>query len=43
LLYTLAAKARCVVTDDYPVFIVAAHNSRVPARIGIPYIAVDSS
>lgn len=43
LLYRLAARARCVVTDDYPVFIAAAHNARVPDRIGIPYIAVDSS
>jgi deoxyribodipyrimidine photo-lyase len=42
-LYTLAAKARCLVTDDYPVFTVAAHNNRVPGKIGIPYIAVDSS
>jgi deoxyribodipyrimidine photo-lyase len=43
LLYKLAAKARCVVTDDFPVFIPALYNSRVPAKIGIPYLAVDSS
>jgi deoxyribodipyrimidine photo-lyase len=43
VLYRLASEAHSVVTDDYPVFITAEHNARVPARIGIPYIAVDSS
>jgi deoxyribodipyrimidine photo-lyase len=43
LLYRLAAKARCVVTDDYPVFIAARHNKHVPKKIGVPFIAVDSS
>ena len=43
LLYYLAAKARCLVTDDFPAFLVATHNNRVPAKIGIPYIVVDSS
>ncbi len=42
-LYRLAGKAHSVVTDDYPVGIVARHNARVPDRIGIPYVAVDSS
>jgi len=43
MLYRLAANAHSVVTDDYPVFIAARHNARVPGKIGIPYIAVDSS
>ena len=43
ILYRLAANARCVVTDDYPRFIAAAHNQSVPEKIGIPYFAVDSS
>lgn len=43
VVYRLAAKARCVVTDDYPSFITAEHNRRVPQRIGVPFIAVDSS
>ena len=43
LLYKLAAKARCVVTDDFPSSSPRVYNSRVPAKIGIPYIAVDSS
>ncbi len=43
VLYRLAARARCVVTDDYPSFIAADHNRRVPQKIGSPYIAVDSS
>ncbi len=43
VMYRLATQAHTVVTDDYPVFIAAEHNARVPERIGIPYIAVDSS
>ena len=43
VLYRLAAKAALVVTDDYPTFIAAAHNARVPAKIECPYYAVDSS
>lgn len=41
--YRLAADASAVVTDDYPVFIAREHNRRVPAKLGIPYYAVDSS
>jgi len=41
-LYRLASEAHSVVTDDYPVFIAAEYHARVPARIGIPYVAVDS-
>ena len=43
VVYRLAEKAACLLTDDYPTFIAAHHNGRVPERIGIPYIAVDSS
>lgn len=43
MLYRLAAKAAVVVTDDYPAFIAAGHNASVPAKIGVPYYAVDSS
>jgi len=43
VLYRLAACAACVVTDDYPAFIAAEHNSRVPEKIGVRYVAVDSS
>ena len=43
LLYLLAEHALCVVTDDYPAFIAAAHNHSVPGKIGVAYIAVDSS
>ncbi|MDQ6665926.1 MAG: deoxyribodipyrimidine photo-lyase [Acidobacteriota bacterium] len=42
-LYRLAERAAAVVTDDYPTFIAAAHNRSVPDKIGIAYIAVDSS
>jgi deoxyribodipyrimidine photo-lyase len=43
LLYLLAERAHCVVTDDYPTFIAAAHNARVPEKIGVRYLAVDAS
>ena len=43
LLYRLAEHALCVVTDDYPAFIAAAHNHTVPDKIGVAYLAVDSS
>lgn len=42
-LYRLAAQAAIVVTDDYPAFIPREHNRAVPPKIGIPYLAVDSS
>lgn len=42
-LYRLAADAAAVVTDDYPAFIAAGHNRRVPDRLKIPYYVVDSS
>ena len=43
LLYRLASKAACVVSDDYPSFITAEHNRRVPEKIGVAYRVVDSS
>ncbi len=43
VLYRLAERAHSVVTDDYPTFIAVRHNASVPGRIGIPYVAVDSS
>ena len=43
VLYSVAEDAAAVVTDDYPVFIAAEHNQRVPGRIGVAYFAVDSS
>ncbi len=43
VLYRLAQNAACVVTDDYPTFIAAAHNKSVPEKIGVRYEAVDSS
>lgn len=39
----LAAGAACIVTDDYPCFIIPEHNRRVAARSGIPVYAVDSN
>jgi deoxyribodipyrimidine photo-lyase len=42
-LYRLAVNAVALVTDDYPTFIARWHNARVPAKIDIPYYAVDAS
>ena len=41
--YRLAKNAAAVVTDDYPVFLARHYNASVPAKVGIPYYAVDSS
>lgn len=41
--YRLAAGAAALVTDDYPTFVAAAHNARVPTKLRIPYYAVDAS
>ncbi len=43
VLYRLARDAAAVVTDDYPTSLTAQHNARVPAKLDIPYYAVDSS
>lgn len=43
ILYRLAGRAACVVTDDYPTFIAASHNASVPGKLKIAYEAVDSS
>ena len=43
ILYSLAADAAAIVTDDYPVFIATRHNRTVPERVEIPYYIVDSS
>ncbi|HSM77050.1 MAG TPA: deoxyribodipyrimidine photo-lyase [Bryobacteraceae bacterium] len=42
-LYRLAAGAAALVTDDYPTFVARRHNASVPAKLDIPYFAVDSS
>jgi len=43
VLYQLSRDAAAVVTDDYPTFIAAWHNARVPVKIGVAYFVVDSS
>lgn len=43
LVYRLAAKAVCLVTDDFPAFNVLEHNRRVPPRLTVPCYAVDAS
>ena len=39
----LAHDAACVVTDDYPCFIIPEHNRRIAERVAIPVFAVDSN
>lgn len=43
IVYRLAERAAAVVTDDYPTFIAAEHNARVPAKMNRAYFTVDSS
>ena len=43
ILYRLATGAAALVTDDYPGYLVRDHNRSIPAKIGIPYYAVDAS
>src|SRR3954453_7714497 len=42
-LLDLAQDAAAVVTDDYPIFIIREHNAQMPAKIDVPYYAMDSS
>lgn len=42
-LLDLAKDAASVITDDYPIFIIREHNSQMPAKVDVPYYAVDSS
>ena len=39
----LARGAACIVTDDYPCFIIPEHNRRIAKRTPIPVFAVDSN
>jgi len=41
--YRVAADAAAVVTDDFPSFVSRDYNHSVPAKLSIPYYAVDSS
>jgi deoxyribodipyrimidine photo-lyase len=43
VVYRLAKDAAAVVTDDYPVFLARHYNRSVPAKLDVPYYAVDSS
>ena len=43
MLHRLAREAAAVVTDDYPAFLARWHNQRVPAKLDIPYYAIDAS
>jgi deoxyribodipyrimidine photo-lyase len=39
----LAREAACIVTDDYPCFIIPEHNRRIAERASVPVFAVDSN
>ncbi len=43
LFYRLADKSCCVISDEFPVFIVREHNERVADRIDVPYTTIDSN
>ena len=43
LLYRLAKRACCVVSDEYPVYIIRDHNESVPQKMDRPYFTVDSN
>jgi deoxyribodipyrimidine photo-lyase len=43
VLYRLAKEAAAVVTDDFPLFPARNYNASVPAKLDVPYYAVDSS
>lgn len=43
LLYNLAENACCVISDEYPVFIIREHNEKVGDRLKVPYTTVDSN
>jgi len=43
LVKTLTNDAVCVVTDDYPAFIVPAHNRALAAKCAVPVILVDGN
>jgi deoxyribodipyrimidine photo-lyase len=43
LLYQLAEKACCVISDEYPVYIIRKHNERVAGKINIPFTTIDSN
>lgn len=43
LFYTLAEKACCVISDEFPVFIIRKHNERVADRINVPFTTIDSN
>lgn len=40
---SLAKDAACIVTDDFPCFIVPEHNDRIARRAKVPVFAVDSN
>jgi deoxyribodipyrimidine photo-lyase len=41
VLAKLAARARVVVSDDYPSFVIPAHNAAAAARVPCPFVVVD--
>ena len=43
LLYNLAEKACCVISDEFPVFIIRKHNERVAERLSTWFITIDSN
>ncbi len=43
VLRKLAARARMVVSDDFPSFVIPAHNAAAAARVPCPFVVVDDN
>jgi len=43
LLYRLAENACCIISDEYPVYIIRDHNETVPQKLDTKYTTVDSN
>lgn len=43
LLYQLTEEACCVISDEFPVYIIREHNGQVGDKLDVPFITVDSN
>ncbi len=43
LFYKLAENSCCVISDEFPVFIIRKHNERIADRINVPFTTIDSN
>jgi deoxyribodipyrimidine photo-lyase len=43
LIQNLAEKACCIISDEYPVYIIKKHNESVPGKLKVPFITIDAN